>query len=141
LLKQEDFIKGKLVELGWRFGSLYGGHLAGQMVMCVLATRFRLGWGSYLDVLAGVPNFMAENELPPLVLKTTWDASFVKLLHAVDGIYEGSVSDLAKGAIYWCDTNRVEREWFRDKIIRAKKEDGTPAHPLVSNMGSLSFFK
>jgi hypothetical protein len=88
---------------------------------------------------------MAENELPPLVFPNVWDGSFVKLLHVVEGVYEGSATDLSKGALYWADLNRIERPWFKEKIVDPIKEDGPNAgerqHAIVANMNSLSFFR
>jgi hypothetical protein len=88
---------------------------------------------------------MAENELPPLVFPNVWDGSFVKLLHVVEGVYEGSATDLSKGALYWCDLNRIERPDFKTRIIDPIKVDGPNAgerqHPLVANLNSLSFFR
>lgn len=141
MLTQDAFNKSQLVTVGWRFGQIYGGHLAGQMVMNVIANRTRCGWGSWLDVIERIPSYMAESELPPLKFPSVWEPNFVKLLHAVDAAYDGSLQDLSKGALYWCDLNNIGRDWFLQKIVRAKKEDGNPAHPQVANMNSLTFFK
>jgi hypothetical protein len=140
MLKQDDYIKSRLIEVGWRFGKNYGGHMAGQLVMHALANRVRLGWGSWLQVIDNVPNFMAEENLPPLEHPSVWEPAFVKLLHAVDGIYDGSTPDLSKGALYWADLQHVERPWFKEKIIQAKKDDGAPAHHRIVDMNSLSFW-
>jgi hypothetical protein len=44
MLKIEDVQKTKLVEIGWSFGQSYGGgHIAGQMIMHVIANRKRCG--------------------------------------------------------------------------------------------------
>lgn len=146
MLKQDDFIKAKLVELGWRFSQSYGGgHLAGQLVMHVLANRFRTGWGSWLSILDRVPVFMAEKELPKLEYPSVWEPVFVKLLHVVDGVYDGSTPDLSKGALYWGDLGKIESSWFLEKIVQAKKEDQNgdlvPVHPRVNDMNSLSFWR
>jgi hypothetical protein len=142
LLKIEDLQKAKLVELAWRFGQSYnGGYLAGQMVMSTLANRVRAGWGSWLDVIERVPNFMAENELPPLKYPGVWEGNFVKLLHVVDGVFDGSALDLSKGALYWGDLNKIERPWFRDKIVDAVNAEGLRQHPRVADMNSLAFFR
>jgi hypothetical protein len=142
LLKIEDLQKTKLVEIGWRFGQSYnGGYIAGQMVMNTVANRVRAGWGSWLEVIERVPFFMAENELPPLVWPSVWEGNFVKLLHVVDGVFDGSAIDMSKGALYWGDLNRIERPWFQEKILDALKEDGLRQHPMVANMVSLSFFR
>lgn len=143
MLKIEDLHKAKLVEIGWRFGQSYnGGHIAAQMVMNTIANRVRAGWGSWLDVLERVPFFMAENELPPLKWPSVWDGNFVKVLHVVDGVFDGSAVDMSKGALYWADLNRLERPWFRDNIVDAmNEENGLRQHPRVADLNSLSFFR
>ncbi len=153
MLKQDDYIKGRLVEMGWRFGQSYvgaAGHIAGQMVMQTLANRVRQGWGSWLQVIDRIPNHMAENEIPPLVHPPIHEPTFVKLLQAVDGVFDGAINDLSKGALYWGDLAKLEREWFREKIVQAKKHvnisDGglelveVPAHQRVANMNGLTFW-
>lgn len=146
MLKQDDFVKAQLVAVGWRFGQSYsGGYLAAQMVMNVLGNRFRVGWGSWLECVENVSVHMAENELPPLKFPSLWDQNFVKILHSVDAAYDGTLEDSTKGALYWGDLSRIERPWFKEKIIQAKKEDANgslvPVHPRVADMNSLSFWK
>ena len=143
MLKQDQYIQGKLVEMGWRFSQSYigAGHIAGQMIMQTLANRVRCGWGSWLQIIDRVPAFMAEKELPPLVHPSVWDAGFIKLLHAVDGIYDGSVPDLSKGALYWCDLSRIENPWYKEKIVDAIDQDGLRRHPIIANMNGLCFFR
>lgn len=145
MLKQDSFIQAKLVELGWRFSQSYGGgHLAGQLVMHTLANRFRVGWGTWLSVLDRVPLFMAEKELPPLVYPNIWEPVFVKLLHCVDGIYDGSTPDLSKGALYWAQLGKIENSWFQQKILDARKEDHNgdlvPVHQRVCDMNNVGFW-
>jgi hypothetical protein len=149
MLKQESYIQGRLVEVGWRFGQSYsGGHLAGEMIMQVIANRVKCGWGAWLPVLDSVPQFMAENELPPLKHPSIWQPEFVKLLHAVEGIYDGSVPDKANGGLYWADLSKIERPWFLEKIVRAVNptlpQDGSglclPQHRRVADLNSLSFW-
>jgi hypothetical protein len=143
LLKQDDFIKANLVSMGWRFSQSYTdtGHIAGQMIMHTLANRVKCGWGSWLQIVDRVPAFMAEKELPKLEHPSVWDAGFIKLLHAVDGIYDGSIPDLSKGALYWCELSRIENPWFKEKIVDAVGVDGLRRHPIVANMNGLSFFR
>jgi len=143
MLKIDDIIKTKLVETGWRFAQSYGGnYLAGSMIMQTVANRYRLGWSpSWLVIIENIPQHMAEGEVPPMKYPGVWEGNFVKLLHAVDGIYDGSSNDLVKGALYWGDLNRIDRQWFKEKIIQARKEDGTPLHPRVADLNSLSFWK
>ena len=85
---------------------------------------------------------MAESELPVLKYPSLWDPDFVKLLHAVEGVFEGSAHDMAKGALYFCDLNHIERIWFKENVVdQVSESTGLRRHPLVANMNSLSFFK
>lgn len=141
MLRQDDYIRGKLVEMGWRWGTRYvGGHLAGQMIMCAIANRVRAGHGSYLQVIDSIPKYMAENEMPPLEHGSIWQAEFVKLLHAVEGIHDGTAPDMSKGAFYWADLSHIERTWFKN-LVAATNDDGLRVHPMVASIGSLSFFR
>jgi hypothetical protein len=149
VLKQDELIKGQLVATGWRFGQFYsGGHIAGEMVMHAIMNRVKCGWGSPLTVLESIPQFMAEKEMPPLKWPSIWEPALVKLLHAVDGIFDGSVPDKANGGLYWGDLSRIERPWFLEKIVRAVNptlpQDGSglclPQHRRVADLNSLSFW-
>jgi hypothetical protein len=143
MLTHDSFVKAKLVEMGWRFSQSYsGGYLAGIMVMSVIANRFRLGWGSWLEIIQRIPEHMAENTIPEAVYPSVWDAGFVKLLHAVDGVYDGSAQDITKGALYWADLTKIDRSWFKSKILDAVNErTGLRQHQMISQMNSLAFFK
>ena len=148
ILKQDDFIKSQLVSMGWRFGQSYsGGHIAAEMVMHAIANRVRIGWGSWLQVIEAIPQYMAENELPRLTFPSIWEPNFVKVLHAVDGVFDGSTPDKSKGALYWANLALIERPWFLEKIVRSVDTDeaspkfGLPRHPRVADMNNLSFWK
>jgi hypothetical protein len=144
LLKQDDYIKGRLVALGWQFSKSYigAGHIAGEMIMHAISNRVKVGWGSWLQIVDRVPMFMAENELPPLEHPSVWDAGFVKLLHAVDGVYDNSMPDKSKGALYWCDLAKIEKPWFKEKIVDAlEPSTGLRRHPIIANMNGLCFFR
>jgi hypothetical protein len=96
---------------------------------------------------------MAENELPPLVHPSIWEPTFVKLLAAVDGIFDGSVQDMTRGnefasmgkmktgALYFCALNKVERPWFKSHIIDAKNPiTELKQHEMVWTMNNLAGF-
>jgi len=135
LLRQDDFQKGQLVLAGWKHGREYGGHLASCMIMSCLANRQRLGWGNWLDIVDSIPKYSATIEQPSGV-PSIWDMAFVRLLHEVEAIYDGS-QDYAKGALYWCDTAKpIDNPWFQDKIL-----SDSFAHPKVGNMNSLMLFR
>jgi hypothetical protein len=153
VLTQDNFVKSQLVAYGWRYGQLYGGgHLAGTLVMQALANRVRRGFGSYLQVLESVPNYMAEHEMPPLKYPSLWEPNFVKLLHAVEGIYSGSATDMTLGAtmidnkprtggLYFGLLNKIERPWFKTQIIDAINPlNGLRLHNRVADLNCLSFW-
>lgn len=134
MLRQDDFNKGQLVLTGWRFGREYGGHLPAMMVMGCIANRVRCGWGSWMEVIDRIPLFAAEIDLPS-GYPISWEPSFMRLLHEVEGVYDGSGIDVSKGALYWCDLRRITRDWFRDNIL--KKPD---QHPRIVDCNSLALF-
>ena len=85
---------------------------------------------------------MAESNLPPLKFPSVWEPTFVKLLHCVDAAHDMSLTDLSKGATYFCDLNNIGRAWFKEKIVDAVQEEtGLRAHPVVANQNSIVFFK
>lgn len=135
MLRQDDFNKSQLVLTGWRWGCEYGGHLAACMIMSCIANRVRLGWGSWLEVLDRIPQYSAQNEIPTGT-PSIWEPNFVRLLHEVEGIFDGSGQDYSKGAVYWADLRRVERDWFKDKILSQPEQ-----HPRVVDMNSLALFR
>ena len=153
ILKQDDLIKSALVQVGLRYGALYGGgHLAGTMVMQAVANRTRQGWGSWLQVIQNMPQFAAEYEIPPLVYPSIWDPNLVKMLHAVEGIYSGSATDMTLGAtvidnkprtggLYFGMLNKIERTWFKTQIIDAINPlNGLRLHNRVADLNCLSFW-
>jgi hypothetical protein len=118
------------------------------MVMNTVANRVRLGHGSWLDVITNVPKYMAENEMPPLVYPSVWEPAFVKMLHAVEGIYDGSAIDKSNGATYWADLQLIERKWFKDLLAQTNEpldadgsEQRLKTHPMCANINSLAFFR
>lgn len=134
MLRQDDYLKGKLVDVGWQYGSPYGGHLAACMVMGVLANRFRKGWGSWQEIFANIPKYAASSNPPAFNAPTMWEPGFVKLLHEVEGIFDGTQS-MSKDALYWCDTRYVDTPFFQNKIL------GNPDHPRIVEMNTLALFK
>ena len=133
MLRQDDYLKSQLVEVGWKLGKPYGGWRAAAMIMSCIMNRVRLGWGTLLEVLDRLPNYAATTEVPTGT-PSIWEPDFVKLLHEVEGIYEGT-QDYSKGALYWCDTRNVDTSFFREKILGDHE-----AHPRVAEMNSLCFF-
>jgi hypothetical protein len=135
MLRPDDFIKGQLVLYGWRAGKEYGGHLASEAIMHVIANRVRVGWGGWLDVLADVPNKSATIEQPEGTPQV-WGQEFSRLLHSVESIFDGSAKDLSNGAVYFADLAKpVTNPWFSERIL-----GDLTTHRKVADMNSLTFF-
>lgn len=66
---------------------------------------------------------------------SVWEPSFVRLLHEVEAIYDGS-QDYSKGAVYWCDLRNVETPFFKDKVLGNQTD-----HPRVCDMNTLVCFR
>jgi hypothetical protein len=101
--------------------------------MSVLANRHRRGWGTWLDIIQDAPNktgsLEVSTETPNL-----WDPNFVRLLVECESIYDGSV-DYAKGALYYCDSTKIDNEWFREHILNQPDE-----HSRIGGMDTLMLF-
>jgi hypothetical protein len=113
----------------------YGGYLPFLMVAGCIASRVRVGWGSWNDVIARIPKFAAEDE-PPIIYPSIWEPAFVRILHEIEGVYDGSGIDYSKGALYFCDSRRITKDWFRENILNNKD-----THPCVANSNTLMLFK
>jgi hypothetical protein len=124
------------VTIGWRYGVFYGqgGHLLAEMVMSCIMNRVKRGHGTLLEVIDRIPLYAAEHEVPtgtPIV----WEPTFLKLLHSVEGIFDGTL-DTAKGGIYWADLRKIETTFFKEKILGNPDE-----HPRIVDMNSFSVFR
>lgn len=135
MVRQDDWLKSKLVDYGYTYGAEYGGHLGACLIMSVLANRQRIGWGSWAEVLGNADKFHAH-DLQTFTWPQIWGPQFVRLLQEVDGIFDGT-QDYAKGGVYWCDSAKpVTNEWFKEKIL-----GNHDIHPIIGNMNSLLIFK
>lgn len=85
-------------------------------------------------MIENIPKYAAQYEMPTGT-PSVWEPNFVRLLHEVEAIYDGS-QDYASGAVYWCDSRRIETPFFKDKIL-AQKE----THPRVGEMNTLMLFR
>lgn len=95
--------------------------------------RVRLGWGNVLEVIDSIPKFAATTEMPTGT-PSIWEPNFVRLLHEVEGIFDGT-RDHAKGATFWCDTRFIDTPFFKEKILN------NPDHPRVGEMNTLALFR
>jgi hypothetical protein len=133
-LRMDDFIKAQLVLFAWREGRGWGGYLASCMILSTIVNRQRAGWGSWLSLLDGAPS-KAGSLVPATGSPDLWEPNFVKLLHEVSALYEGA-KDYASGALYYCDSARIDNEWFKVKILGNPQE-----HPRIGEMGTLMLFR
>jgi hypothetical protein len=137
MLRQDDMLKSQLVLIGWRNALEYGGHLGALMIMGCVMNRVRAGWGNLFDVIEGIPRFAAQEILPNSdKFPPIWEPSFIRLLHEVEGVFDGSGIDYSKGGLYWADLRKVDREWFKEKILCCPDQ-----HPRVADMNSLTVFR
>jgi hypothetical protein len=134
MLRQDDWRKSHLVTFGWNAGKKYGGHLGSCIIMSVIMNRVKLGWGTVEEILNKFPQTAANPDIPKDVPQI-WSPEFIRLLHEIESIYDGS-KDYSNGAVYFCDTAEPVSEWFQEKVLNEKE-----AHRCVGNMNSLMYFK
>ncbi len=135
MLRPDDMQKACLFLTAWREGNAYGGTLATEAIMSTIMNRVKAGWGSCLEVIEDLPNKSAttlRTGMPKL-----WEPQASRLLHSVEGIFDGSAKDLSNGALYWFDSNcEVTNEWFKDKIL-----GDLNTHKKTADMNSLMFLR
>jgi len=142
MLRQDDWHKAKLVTVGWQHGKEYGGHLASCMVMSVIANRVRRGWGNWSQVIDRIPTFAAVKDMPTGTPEI-WEPEFIRLLHEVDAIYDGTknyaqskrLDGTLVDAMYWADLRHIETDFFKEKIMGQNI-----MHPRVVDMNTLVLF-
>lgn len=138
MLRQDDFIRAQIVLECWRQGQGFGNYQVPMMIAGCLSNRQRLGWGSWLDVLKGIPKFSATLEQPNRdKWPDVWSPDFIKLLQSIDGIYDGSIADPALGGLYWADLRKgragITNPWFAEKILDIRQP--------CANQGPFTIFR
>jgi len=134
----EDFEKGILALLCWREarGEGIDGMLA---VACVVANRVRAWKKSWCEVIDAHDQFSSmtvKGDSQTIVYPDVRDPLFLRLIQALDAIYEGRSKDVTNGALYYGDLQDVTSDWFKVHIL------GDPsAHPLCARIGRHSFFR
>ena len=135
MLRQDDYIQSQIVLKGWQHAHQYGGYIGPCMIMSCLANRQKLGWGNWLDILDSIPKYSATLE-QPTGTPSVWEPSFIRLLHEVASIYDGS-KDYANGGVYWADSAQpITNQWFQEKIL-----NNLDIHPRVCDLNSLMIFR
>lgn len=138
-MRQDDFCRSMVVLEAWRWGKDYGNQPC-QMVAGCLMNRVRLGWGSPLDVLQRLPRFAPTLELPNRdAWPDIWSPEFIKLLHTIPLIVEGSMADPACGGLYWADLSKgrtgVTNPWFIEKVL------DSPLRSVCCNMNAFTVWR
>lgn len=87
-----------------------------------------------MDILADAPN-KAGSDMDDTEIPNLWEPNFVRLLHEVESIFDGSM-DHAKGALYYCDSTKIDNTWFRERIL-----DHLDEHPKIGQMDTLMLFQ
>lgn len=129
----DDVVKSELALTAWRHGQTYGGHSAGLMVAHCLRNRQQKGWNNWLGVIESIPKFSATLD-QPAGMPTQWDRNFLKILSAIDGIFDNTTKDIVNGGLYWADLRKIESGWFLEKIARSTD------HHRVADMNTLVFW-
>jgi hypothetical protein len=113
-----------------------------KLMGLIFRNRVRAGWmgGDWLRVIAADPIYSAylpeapgeaAPEFPDLA-----DPSFSRFLWEADKIYEGTAEDkITGGGLWWCELNKVNREWFLENICRRPEQ-----HPRVAQSASITLF-
>src|SRR5690242_5318896 len=119
MLRAEAYIKSQVVLHAWREAHHYVGHNTIIMVGCAIGHRVRSGWGTWLQVIDQIPIFSARKiEQQPSGQPDLMDPSVIRLLEAVDKIYDSTAEALSAGGLYWADLGEITNPWFLEKICR-----------------------
>jgi len=135
MLRQDDFRNSMVVLEAWRQGKDHGVQVC-QMIAGCMANRERLGWGKWTAIIQSISKFSATLELPNrTAFPDLWEPNFIKLLHTVPGIIDGSAPDPACGGIYWADLAQpVTNDWFKKKVL------GSSVIRIRANQNSFTVF-
>jgi len=140
VVRQDDFVRSLVILECWRQGCDFGNSQIPLIIAGCLSNRVRCGWGSWLEVLQKIPKFSATIEQPNRdKWLDIWSPEFIKLLHSIEGVHDGSVSNPALEGIYWCDLRNgikgITNPWFRDKIL------ASPLHSVCCNQNSFTVLR
>lgn len=112
-----DYIKMKLFEVALRESNGKAG-IYGLIIARCLANRVRRNMGTWLEVLANVPKYHANEPLPSADLPNLWQPQVQMLLQGIDDVYENRGIDPANGGLYWCFTENGMNEYFRESLMK-----------------------
>lgn len=133
----EQYIKAHLAAFAHAEAAHHGGIDNMMAVAFVIRNRQRAAWegGNWMRILHAAKSAAATIYTPSA--PDLRDINFRMLLSQVDDIYSGLALDkMTEGALFYCELNRIDNDWFRDTIVRDSDH-----HPRVATVGTVSFFK
>ena len=119
-MRSADVIKVQLFLTAYRESNGKCG-LYGEIVAWCLANRVRRNMGTWVETLANVPKYRANEPDPVPDMPNLWDPNVVKLMQAVDGIYNNAGLDHSNGGLFYCFTEKGTSPWFREFVIEGKE--------------------
>lgn len=136
-LTPETFIKAELAAFAQREAAHHGGIDNMLAVAFVVRNRVRASWfgGNWMEIIEGHEGVAGKNY--PRTAVNLRDIHFRMFLQQIDDLYLGLTPDkMTEGALYYCELNHCDNEWFLENIVRKPEE-----HPRVATVGNVSFFK
>jgi hypothetical protein len=133
----DNYIKARLATFAHDEAQHHGGIDCMLAVAFVVRNRVRAGWrgGNWMEVIESHDEVAAtiyQHSAPDLR-----NINFRLLLAQVDDIYSGLAPDrYTEGALYYCELNHVERQWFKDNVLKDLQ-----THERCATVGNISFFK
>jgi hypothetical protein len=143
-----EYIQGQLATFAWRDGFADG--LSGmEAVAFCIRNRQRAGWwnGDWAQILSHHRDYSYKTDEYPDEIPDPRVWSFQLLLHEISAIFDGSRNDdvtIAKDsvvarkpgvALYYARLDQINSDRFLYNIARKPEE-----HPVIAQIGSLSFF-
>lgn len=100
----------------------------------VLRNRVFAGWGDWYDVAMNAPTKRGAIYDDWRVDLRNSQVRF--FLTRIDDIHNGTeVEDMVNGALYYTEAQMPQTEWFKNMILRDRKE-----HPMLAKVGPIHFF-
>ncbi len=129
-MSPDEFLKGQATLLAWRDGQEYGTN-ACIGILFVIRNQAKKMDGDWLSAVS----YLTLLNNPRSDFPDVRDPSFVQILHAIDGVYDGSLTDrLTSDANLYADLNKPMGSYKTGLF-------SSPSHVRVATIGGLEFFK
>jgi hypothetical protein len=135
----ENYIKGQLVRFCVNEAYHEGSSILVLAIAQVLKNRVDAGWGEWIHVIEGAPNYVGTVRQNRLALDPR-DVLFRKILLGIDDIYygtadDGDVNNDEYKSLYYAELHNINRQWFIDNIATNSGD-----HPRIAKVGQFDFF-